>query len=104
MTIGASRASGKAVAERLAKGGLVVAVKYASSAPDADDVVSNIRAEGGMANKADTSGAGQVEQLFAQTLIQASEPTVSCRQASLFPHNTVAVKHQRCYTGCQWTT
>ena len=41
---GASRGIGKAVAERLAKGGFIVVVNYASSAPEAEEVVSKPRA------------------------------------------------------------
>ena len=67
---GASRGIGKAVAERLAKDGFAVVVNYASSTSEAEEVVSKINAEGGqaIAIKADVSDAGQVEQLFAQTL------------------------------------
>ena len=66
---GASRGIGRAVAERLGKDGFNVVVNYASSASEAEEVVSKIRAEGGeaIAIKADISEAGQVEQLFAQT-------------------------------------
>ena len=39
---GASRGIGKAVAERLAKDGFAVVVNYASSAPEAEEVVANI--------------------------------------------------------------
>lgn len=67
---GASRGIGKAVAERLAKDGCAVVVNYVSNAPEAEQVVSGIKAQGGeaIAIKADVSDAGQVEQLFAQTL------------------------------------
>src|ERR1700730_5795513 len=67
---GASRGIGKAITERLAKDDFAVVVNYASSAPEAEEVVSKIRAEGGEATaiRADVSDAAQVEQLFAQTL------------------------------------
>ena len=67
---GASRGIGKAVAERLAKDGYAVVVNYVSNAPEAEQVVAGIEAQGGeaVALKADVSDAGQVEQLFAQAL------------------------------------
>ena len=46
---GASRGIGKAIAERLAKDGFAVVVNYVSSAPEAEEVVSKIRAAGGEA-------------------------------------------------------
>lgn len=67
---GASRGIGKAIAERLAKDGFAVVVNYVSNAPEAEQVVSGIKAQGGeaIAIKADVSDAGQVEDLFTQTL------------------------------------
>src|ERR1700757_1035935 len=84
---GASRGIGKAVAERLAKDGFAVVVNYASSAPEAEEVVSKIRAEGGeaIAIKADISDAGQVEQLFAQTLDKFGSVDVVVQNSGIMP-------------------
>src|ERR1700757_1493659 len=84
---GASRGIGKAVAERLAKDGFAVVVNYASSAPEAEEVVSKIRAEGGeaIAIKADISDAGQVEQLFAQTLEKFGSVDVVVQNSGIMP-------------------
>jgi 3-oxoacyl-[acyl-carrier protein] reductase len=84
---GASRGMGKAVAERLAKDGFAVVVNYASSAPEAEEVVSKIRAEGGeaIAIKADVSDAGQVEQLFVQTLEKLGSVDVVVQNSGIMP-------------------
>src|SRR5579864_300141 len=70
MITGASRGIGKAVAERLAKDGFAVVVNYASSAPEAEQVVSTIRAQGGeaIAVKADVANQTDVERLFEETM------------------------------------
>ena len=84
---GASRGIGKAIAERLAKDGFAVVVNYASSAPEAEEVVSKIRAEGGeaIAIKADVSDAGQVEQLFAKTLNKFGSVDVVVQNSGIMP-------------------
>jgi len=84
---GASRGIGKAVAERLAKDGFAVVVNYASSAPEAEEVVSKIKAEGGeaIAIKADVSDAGQVERLFAQTLAKFGSVDVVVQNSGIMP-------------------
>ena len=84
---GASRGIGKAVAERLAKDGFAVVVNYASSAPEAEEVVSKINAEGGqaIAIKADVSDAGPVEQLFAQTLDKLGSVDVVVQNSGIMP-------------------
>jgi 3-oxoacyl-[acyl-carrier protein] reductase len=84
---GASRGIGKAIAERLAKDGFAVVVNYASSAPEAEEVVSKIRAEGGEATaiKADVSDAGQVERLFAQTLDKFGSVDVVVQNSGVMP-------------------
>jgi 3-oxoacyl-[acyl-carrier protein] reductase len=67
---GASRGIGRAVAEHLTKDGFAVVVNYASSAAEAEQVVSGIQGDGGeaMAIQADISDADQVEKLFTRTL------------------------------------
>ena len=84
---GASRGIGKAVAERLAKDGFAVVVNYASSTSEAEEVVSKINAEGGqaIAIKADVSDAGQVEQLFAQTLDKLGAVDAVVQNSGIMP-------------------
>jgi 3-oxoacyl-[acyl-carrier protein] reductase len=89
---GASRGIGKAIAERLAKDGFAVVVNYASSAPEAEEVVSKIRAEGGeaIAIEADVSDAGQVEQLFAKTLDRFGSVDVVVQNAGVMSLSPIA--------------
>jgi 3-oxoacyl-[acyl-carrier protein] reductase len=84
---GASRGIGKAIAQRLAKDGFAVVINYASSAGEADEVVSKIKAEGGdaAAIKADVSDASQVEQLFAQTLDKFGRIDVVVQNSGIMP-------------------
>jgi NAD(P)-dependent dehydrogenase (short-subunit alcohol dehydrogenase family) len=84
---GASRGIGKAVAERLARDGFVVVVNYASSAAEAEQVVSTIKAQGGdaIAIKADVSDAAQVEQLFANTLEKLGTVDVVVQNSGIMP-------------------
>jgi len=66
---GASRGIGAAIANRLAADGLAVVVNYAHSADEAESVVSEIEAKGGVAKavRADVSDPGDVASLFEQT-------------------------------------
>jgi len=84
---GASRGIGKAVAERLAKDGFAVVVNYASSAAEAEQVVSTIRTQGGeaIAVKADVSDAAQVEQLFTKTLEKFGTVDVVVQNSGIMP-------------------
>jgi 3-oxoacyl-[acyl-carrier protein] reductase len=84
---GASRGIGAAVAERLAKDGFAVVVNYVSNAPEAEQVVAEIKAQGGeaIAIKADVSDAGQVEKLFAQTLAKWGSIDVVVQNSGIMP-------------------
>ena len=84
---GASRGIGKAVAERLARDGFAVVVNYASSAAEAERVVSTIKAQGGDATaiKADVSDAAQVDQLFAKTLEKFGTVDVVVQNSGIMP-------------------
>ena len=84
---GASRGIGEAVAERLARDGLAVVVNYASSAAEAEEVVSTIKARGGdaIAIKADVSDAAQVEQLFVNTLEKFRTVDVVVQNSGIMP-------------------
>ena len=87
MVTGASRGIGKAVAERLARDGLAVVVNYVSNAPEAEQVVAEIKAQGGeaIAIKADVSDTGQVEQLFAQALEKWGSIDVVVQNSGIMP-------------------
>lgn len=88
---GASRGIGTAVAARLAKDGFSVVVNYLSNAPEAEKVVAGIKAEGGeaLALKADVSDAGQVEQLFAQTLAKWDRVDVIVQNSGIMPLSAI---------------
>ncbi|TDY26009.1 3-oxoacyl-[acyl-carrier protein] reductase [Paraburkholderia sp. BL6665CI2N2] len=66
---GASRGIGAAVAQRLAKDGFAVAVNYASSSAEAEQLVAELTAAGAkaIAVKADVSNADEVRRLFELT-------------------------------------
>ena len=87
MITGASRGIGKAVAERLAKDGFAVVVNYASSAPQAEQVVSTIRAQGGeaIAVKADVANQTDVERLFEETMKKFGSVDVVVHNSGIMP-------------------
>jgi len=66
---GASKGIGAAIAKQLAADGAAVVVNYASSKPDADRVVADIRRAGGkaIAVRADVAKQAEIERLFAET-------------------------------------
>ena len=63
---GAATGIGRAIAIRLAKEGISVAVNYMGSATQADDLVKEIQTSGGIAKafSADVSKVAEIEQLF----------------------------------------
>src|ERR1700692_4234707 len=65
---GSSRGIGASIAKRLAANGIAVIVNYAGRAGDADQVVTDITAQGGkaVAIQADVSVPAQVAALFDQ--------------------------------------
>lgn len=84
---GASRGIGRAVAERLAKDGFAVVVNYVSNAPEAEQVATGIKGQGGeaIAIKADVSDTQEVEQLFAQTLQKWGSVDVVVQNSGIMP-------------------
>lgn len=66
---GASRGIGASVAQRLARDGFAVVVNYAGDAQSAEDVVRNIKDDGGtaLAVQADVSDSAAVRKLFDET-------------------------------------
>jgi NAD(P)-dependent dehydrogenase (short-subunit alcohol dehydrogenase family) len=89
---GASRGIGRAIAERLAKDGFAVVVNYATSSPEAEEVVSKVTAEGGeaIAIEADINDATQVEQLFAKTLDKFRSVDVVVQNAGVMSLSPIA--------------
>src|SRR5580704_9295514 len=67
---GASRGIGRVVARRLARDGFAVVVNYLSNGSEAEDVVAEIKLNGGeaIAVKADVANQTDVERLFEETL------------------------------------
>ena len=84
---GASRGIGQAVAERLGRDGFAVVVNYVSNPAEAEQVVAGIKAQGGDAirMKADVREAGQVEELFAQTLAKLGSIDVVVQNSGIMP-------------------
>jgi 3-oxoacyl-[acyl-carrier protein] reductase len=84
---GASRGIGRAVAKRLATDGFAVVVNYASSAKEADTVVSEIQSSGGraMAIKADVGNEADVESLFAEALKALGSVDVVVNNSGIMP-------------------
>ncbi|MER7850398.1 SDR family oxidoreductase [Kitasatospora sp. NPDC096077] len=81
LVTGASRGIGRAIAERLAREGALVAVHYGTSAEAAEQVVAGIRAEGGraFAVQAELGPAKGVDTLFASLEAQLKEHTGDTR-------------------------
>ena len=67
---GASRGIGRAVAKRLAGDGFAVAVNYVGNATKAEEVVTEIKSQGGqaIAVQADVANVIEVEHLFKETI------------------------------------
>ena len=82
---GASRGIGAAVAQRLAKDGLAVAVNYASSSGGADALVAGLKAAGAraIAVKADVSKADDVRRMFEITEQQLGRVDVLVNNAGV---------------------
>ncbi|MFM0242986.1 SDR family oxidoreductase [Paraburkholderia phytofirmans] len=82
---GASRGIGAAVAKRLAKDGFAVAINYASSSAEADQLVAGLTAAGAkaIAVKADVSNANDVRRLFEITEQQLGKVDVLVNNAGV---------------------
>lgn len=70
LVTGASRGIGRAIAVRLARDGMAIAVNYAHNADEAQKVVAEIEANGGraFAIQADVGRVAQVTRLFDETV------------------------------------
>jgi 3-oxoacyl-[acyl-carrier protein] reductase len=70
LVTGSSRGIGRAIVERLARGGAAVAVNYSSSADEAQKVVNEIKSAGGnaFAIKANVGKISEITRLFDETI------------------------------------
>ena len=89
---GASRGIGRAVAERLAKDGLAVAVNYAGGEAEAAALAGKIRADGGRAIsvQADVSKSEDVIRLFDATEKEFGGVDVLVNNAGIMVLSTIA--------------
>lgn len=89
---GASRGIGAAVAERLARDGLVVVVNYAGSEAEASALVKKIKAAGGQAisAQADVSKAAEVARLFDTAEKEFGGVDVLVNNAGIMTLSTIA--------------
>jgi len=89
---GASRGIGRAVAIRLAKDGFTVAVNYAGNATKAEEVVTEIKSNGGhsIAVQANVANAADVEHLFKETIDTFGGINVVVNCAGIMPLSPIA--------------
>jgi 3-oxoacyl-[acyl-carrier protein] reductase len=89
---GASRDIGRGVAIRLAKDGFAVAVNYAGNATKAEEVVTEIKSNGGqaIAVQANVANAADVEHLFKETIDIFGGINVVVNCAGIMPLSPIA--------------
>jgi 3-oxoacyl-[acyl-carrier protein] reductase len=82
---GAATGIGRAIAIRLAKDGIAIAVNYAGSAIQADEVVNEIQANGGKAKafSADVSKVLEIERLFNEVKNEFAEIDIVVANAGI---------------------
>lgn len=92
LVTGGAQRMGRAMALALARRGINVAIHYNSSAPQADDLVSEIEALGvrAVALRADLLNREQTRDLVPAATAGLGEPlTVLINNASIFEHDTI---------------
>jgi len=96
---GASRGIGAVIAQRLAQDGFAVAVNYASSAAEAEALVSQIKAAGGraIAVKADVASSSDMRQLFDTTEQQLGKVDVLVNNAGIMKPTPIAETSDELY-------
>ena len=82
---GGSKGIGKAAALLLAKQGAKVVINYSSDAQAADEVVSNIGKEHGLAVKADVSKVNEIERLVQETVAHFGKIDILYANAGILP-------------------
>ncbi len=89
---GASRGIGRAVAIRLARDGLAVAVNYAGNATKAEEVVTEIKSHGGqaIAVQANVANGAEVKYLFKETIDIFGGINVVVNCAGIMPLSPIA--------------
>lgn len=96
---GASRGIGAVIAQRLARDGFAVAVNYASSAHEAEALVSQIKAAGGqaIAVKANVANSSEVRALFDATEQQLGKVDVLVNNAGIMKPTPIAETSDELY-------
>jgi 3-oxoacyl-[acyl-carrier protein] reductase len=91
LVTGGSRGIGAAIAARLAELGSDVAITYAQSKERADEVVDTIKAHGrrGLAIKADSADANEVQAAVGQAVDQFGRLDVLVNNAGIFPFGPI---------------
>ncbi|MGM0873634.1 MAG: 3-oxoacyl-[acyl-carrier-protein] reductase [Bacillota bacterium] len=89
LVTGASRGIGRAIALELAKNGASVAVNYAGSEAKANEVVDEIKANGGnaFAIKADVSNSDDVQQMIKEVISQFGQLDILVNNAGITRDN-----------------
>jgi 3-oxoacyl-[acyl-carrier protein] reductase len=84
---GSSRGIGREVAMRLAGDGFAVVVNYAGNATKAEEVVAEIKSNGGQATavQADVANAADVERLFKEAMDTFGKINVVVNCAGIMP-------------------
>jgi 3-oxoacyl-[acyl-carrier protein] reductase len=92
LVTGASRGIGRAIAERLGRDGVAVAVNYASRAGEAQKVVAQIESAGGkaFAIQADVGRVSDIVRLFDETIGRFGQIDILVNNAGIMPVNPVS--------------
>jgi 3-oxoacyl-[acyl-carrier protein] reductase len=92
LVTGASRGIGRAIAERLGRDGVAVAVNYSSQAGEARKVVAQIESAGGkaFAIQADVGRVSEIVRLFDEAIGRFGQLDILVNNAGIMPVNLVS--------------
>jgi len=92
LVTGASRGIGRAIAERLSRDGVAVAVNYSSQAGEARKVVAQIKSSGGnaLAIQADVGRVPDIVRLFDEVISRFGKLDILVNNAGIMPVNPVS--------------